>query len=140
MLSNGDFAILGKNITEDTVDEAVKKIRLGLSSDPSFTVEAQKILRSCIIFPKTILRSMSRFKICTKMTIMRIPENPDEGKRPIRADEIDDVIAQLDTIDIPEIIKRQSALPDCRAGKIPGCVSGIFCGGQGFERAFGQEP
>lgn len=34
ILSNGDFAILGKNITQNTVEEAVKKLRQGLSSDP----------------------------------------------------------------------------------------------------------
>ena len=132
VLSNGDFAILGKNITEDTVDEAVKKIR-------SFTVEAPKILRSCIIFPKTILRSMSRFKICTKMTIMRFRKILMRGSAryaPMR------LMMSLPSL-IRLIFRRLSngrALCRLSAGKIPGCVSGIFCGGQGFERTFGQEP
>ena len=34
VLANGDFAILGKDITHETVDVAVKKLRAGLSSDP----------------------------------------------------------------------------------------------------------
>ena len=34
IMSNGDFVILGKNITQETVDEAVAKLRQGLSADP----------------------------------------------------------------------------------------------------------
>ena len=34
ILSNSDFVILGKNITAQTVDNAVKKLRQGLAADP----------------------------------------------------------------------------------------------------------
>ena len=34
VLSNGDIAILSKNTPQDIVDEAVKKLRTGLASDP----------------------------------------------------------------------------------------------------------
>ena len=34
IMSNGDFVILGRDITQETVNEAVDKLRQGLSSDP----------------------------------------------------------------------------------------------------------
>ena len=34
ILNSGDFAILGKNITENIVSNAVDKLRKGLASDP----------------------------------------------------------------------------------------------------------
>ena len=117
VLSNGDFAILGKNITEDTVDEAVKKIRLGLSSDPVVHGRSTKDFAELYYFPEDYTSLYVKIQNMYEDDNYEVPENPDEGKRPIRADEIDDVIAQLDTIDIPEIIKRQSALQIVGPGK-----------------------
>lgn len=117
VLSNGDFAILGKNITEDTVDEAVKKIRLGLSSDPVVHGRSTKDFAELYYFPEDYTSLYVKIQNMYEDDNYEVPESPDEGKRPIRADEIDDVIAQLDTIDIPEIIKRQSALQIVGPGK-----------------------
>ena len=117
VLSNGDFAILGKNITEDTVDEAVKKIRLGLSSDPVVHGRSTKDFAELYYFPEDYTSLYVKIQNMYEDDNYEVPESPDKGKRPIRADEIDDVIAQLDTIDIPEIIKRQSALQIVGPGK-----------------------
>ena len=52
VLSNGDFAILGRNVTEEIVDEAVKKIRLGLSSDPIVHGKDTKDFARVYYFPE----------------------------------------------------------------------------------------
>lgn len=110
VLSNGDFAILGKNVTEEIVDEAVKKIRLGLSSDPIVHGKDTKDFARVYYFPEEYTSFYVKIQdmyengesIETEPVMLR--------KRAIRADEIDEVVAQLDAIDLPEIIKRQSAV------------------------------
>lgn len=118
VMSNGDFAILGKGITSDMVEEAVFKIRQGLSSDPVLHGHDVKDFAVLYSFPADYI------SFCAFIEKMR--DNADylaeitvqpEVKRPIRADEIDMVTEQLDMIDIPEIIKRQSVMKLCGAGK-----------------------
>lgn len=117
IMSNGDFAILGKHITGQTVDAAVKKIRLGLSSDPVVHGKDTKDFAKIYYFPEDYVAFYGKIEKMRNDDSLRALDNPDSGKRPIRADEIDDVIAQLDLIDIPEIIKRQSVLRIMGAGK-----------------------
>ena len=118
VLSNGDFAILGKNITGTTVDEAVKKIRLGLSSDPIIHAKSTKDFARIYYFPEDYTSFYIKIQNMYESDDVENSEEPkEEAKRPITADEIDDVIAQLDTIEIPEIIKRQSALKVLAPGK-----------------------
>ena len=118
VMSNGDFAILGKGITSDMVEEAVFKIRQGLSSDPILHGRDVKDFAVLYSFPADYI------SFCSFIEKMR--DNADylaavtplpEIKRPIRADEIDAVMEQLDKIDIPEIIKRQSVIKICGPGK-----------------------
>ena len=110
VLSNGDFAILGKNITGTTVDEAVKKIRLGLSSDPIIHGKSTKDFAKIYYFPEDYTSFYIKIQNMYNEDVQDVDVPQETPKRPISADEIDDVIAQLDTIDIPEIIKRQSAI------------------------------
>ena len=117
VLSNGDFAILGKNVTEETVDEAVRKIRLGLSSDPIVHGKDTKDFARLYYFPEEYTAFYVKIQEMYENREELILEKPLIKKRPIRADEIDDVVAQLDAIDLPEIIKRQSALKIMGADK-----------------------
>ena len=87
IMSNGDFVILGKNITQETVDEAVAKLRQGLSADP-------------------ILHDIQH----NDADVLLL-------KRPVEANEIDSVIAELDDIDIAELVKRQSVIKIKGGGK-----------------------
>ena len=117
VLSNGDFAILGKNITGSTVDEAVKKIRLGLSSDPIIHGKSTRDFAKIYYFPEDYTSFYVKIQNMQDEERENMDELAELPKRPITADEIDDVIAQLDTVDIPEIIKRQSALKVLAPGK-----------------------
>ena len=117
VLSNGDFAILGKNVTEETVDEAVKKIRLGLSSDPIVHGRDTKDFARLYYFPEEYTNFYVKIQEMYENNETVIAEPLNLGKRPIRADEIDEVVAQLDAIEMPEIIKRQSAMKFERADK-----------------------
>ena len=105
VLSNGDFAILGKNITGTTVDEAVKKIRLGLSSDPIIHGKSTKDFAKIYYFPEDYTSFYIKIQNMYNEDVQDVDVPQETPKRPISADEIDDVIAQLDTIDIPEIEK-----------------------------------
>ena len=110
VLSNGDFAILGKNVTEEIVDEAVKKIRLGLSSDPIVHGRDTKDFARVYYFPEEYTSFYVKIQDMYENGESIETEPTYVKKRAIRADEIDEVVAQLDAIDLPEIIKRQSAV------------------------------
>lgn len=108
ILNNSDFAILGKNITQETVEEAVKKLRQGLSSDPILYSHDSKDFAHVYNFPED-------FQSFYKMIEQNIangggPEEVVVSKRPITAGQIEEVIAHLERIDIAEIVKRQSVV------------------------------
>ena len=118
VMSNGDFAILGKGITSDMVEEAVFKIRQGLSSDPILHGRDVKDFAVLYSFPADYISFCSFIeKMRDNADYLAAATPPPEVKRPIRADEIDAVMEQLDKIDIPEIIKRQSVMKICGPGK-----------------------
>ena len=56
ILSNGDFAILGKDITHEVVDEAVMKLRDGLSTDPILHLHDSKDFFEIYDFPEDFSR------------------------------------------------------------------------------------
>ena len=117
-MSNGDFAILGRGITSDMVEEAVFKIRQGLSSDPILHGRDVKDFAVLYSFPADYISFCSFIeKMRENADYLAAMTPPPEIKRPIRADEIDAVMEQLDKIDIPEIIKRQSVMKICGPGK-----------------------
>lgn len=108
ILNNSDFAILGKKITQETVEEAVKKLRQGLSSDPILYSHDSQDFAHVYNFPEDF---QSFYKL--------IEENIAKGgepeefiitKRQITAGQIEDVLAHLDRIDIAEIVKHQSVM------------------------------
>ncbi len=115
ILSNGDFVILARDITPDMVENAVEKLRQGLSSDPALHSRDGSEFARVISFPE-------EFGAFYEYIEKRI-ESPEEEveeiayKRPIEAGEVDEVIETLDEADISEIVKRQSVLRILGAGK-----------------------
>ena len=115
VLSNGDFVILAKNITQEMVSDVVEKLRQGLSSDPIVHSKDGAEFAQVINFPE----EFAAFYEYIEKRIESPSEEVDEFfyKRPIEANEIDDIIETLDVVDISEIVKRQSVLRILGAGK-----------------------
>ena len=110
IMSNGDFVILGRDITQETVDEAVAKLRQGLSADPIFAWQRQQRICHGFEFPENFA---TFYKYVEEMLVSDVQQNDGEllpAKRPVEAREIDNVIAELDEIDIAELVKRQSVI------------------------------
>ncbi len=110
ILSNGDFAILGRDITEDVVEKAIMQLREGLSADPLLHQHDSKDFFKIYNFPEDFAKFyqlVEHMQANAQINIQEIKANP---KKPINAEEIDDLIKTLDFIDIAEIVKRQSVL------------------------------
>lgn len=109
ILTNSDFVILGKKISTDTVDLAVKKLRQGLSSDPILysqnSAEFAEVYNFPDDFPTFYQQIEKRIQTNLEEEEIILPQ-----KHPIGAGQIDDVIAHLDNIDIAELVKHQSIL------------------------------
>lgn len=117
IMSNGDFVILGKNITQETVDEAVAKLRQGLSADPILHGKDSSEFATVFEFPANFA---AFYKYVEEMLESDIQHNDADVlllKRPVEANEIDSVIAELDDIDIAELVKRQSVIKIKGGGK-----------------------
>lgn len=115
VLSNGDFVILAKNITPELVEEAVQKLRQGLSSDPIVHGKDGTEFARVIHFPE----EFTSFYEYIEKRILTPDERLEEidFKRPIEAKDVDDVTENLDAADVSDIVKRQSVLRVLGAGK-----------------------
>lgn len=108
ILSNGDIAILSKNITPSEIDEAVKKLRAGLAADPVLSHDSRDFAL-VYSFPRDF------FSFYGKIEKM-VQENKEAGteelpvKEPIEAEDMDKIISTLDDIDMAELVKRQSVM------------------------------
>ena len=108
VLSNGDIAILSKNTPQDIVDEAVKKLRTGLASDP-LLVHDSRDFALVYEFPRDFMAFYDKIsKMEQEQQFRQEPAQP--SKRPVQASEVENIIAGLDDIAISEIVKRQSVL------------------------------
>ncbi len=115
VLSNGDFVILAKNITPAVVDEAVQKLRQGLSSDPIVHSRNGAEFARVISFPEEFA---SFYEYVEKRLLTSDEELAElDYKRPLEAKEVDDVVEKLDMADISDIVKRQSVLRVLGGGK-----------------------
>ena len=110
VLSNGDFAILGRDITHEVVDEAVIKLRDGLSTDPILHMHNSQDFFEIYDFPHDFSKFYEYIEQMKNQALLNVQEEEFNQKRPVRVDEIDDLIKALDFIDISEIVKRQSVL------------------------------
>ena len=107
ILSNSDFAILGKNITAKTVDSAVLVLKSSLLGEEALFSQNVEEFARIYEFPyelnefyKFIEQRMEQEKAIETV----VP------KQPIEAAQIDDVIEHLNNINIAELIKHQSVI------------------------------
>lgn len=108
ILSNSDFAILGKNITSETVERAVGTLRRNLPNDPMLYGQDNDSFASLYDFPEDFPKLYAKIK--------GLMESDDDGfdieflRKPVEAAQVDDVLERLENIDIPEVVKRQSVM------------------------------
>lgn len=106
ILSNGDFAILGKNITEKIVAEAVDKLRRGLVTDPIWTAHSSSEF--------TQLYEPEDFDLLQGRVEQMLQNGASldllSYRYPVDASQIDAVERHLDEINIVDLIKHQSVL------------------------------
>lgn len=107
VLSNGDFAILGRNITADTVEDAVKKLRSGLPADPLLYADDGGEFTHLYEFPDDFVELYQHIE-----DMMATAQLPDLSayKYPVEAAQIDGIIEQLNSINIAELVKHQSVI------------------------------
>ena len=67
ILSNGDFAILGRNITHEVIDDAVLKLRDGLATDPILHTHDSQDFFEIYDFPRDLQKfydSVPKYGFC----------------------------------------------------------------------------
>ena len=107
ILSNSDFAILGKNITPETVNKAVKKLRNGLASDPLLFAHDGENFTKVYVFPDDFTELYQHIEnlVNNDVTI-----DLSAYKYPVEAAQMSGVIEHLNNINIVELVKRQSII------------------------------
>lgn len=110
ILSNGDFAILGRDITHEVVEDAVVKLRDGLATDPILHTHDSLDFFEIYDFPRDFSKFYNHIEQMKDLANLNVKEEEINQKRSVRVDEVDDLIKALDFIDINEIVKRQSVL------------------------------
>lgn len=124
VLSNGDIAILSKNTPPEVVDEAVKKLRTGLAADPILSKDSQDFAK-VYSFPTDFVEFYKKIEQQQELHL-NASATPTLTKRPIRAEEVDNVIARLDDIDISELVKRQSIIEAHAGGRFTVLMQEFF--------------
>lgn len=106
VLSNNDFVILGKNISQQVIENAIKKLHLGLIDDPILLEHKSEELIKIYEFPD----SFEEFR--KKIEKLSLEENNllSPNKLPINSEQINSIIDHLDNINVAEIIKHQSII------------------------------
>lgn len=117
VLSNSDFAILGKDITLDVIEDAVKKLRDGLAADPILHTKDSREFFEVYDFPRDFPVFYNYIEGLVENGSSALEEEFVPTKRPVTAGEIEDLITALDDIDIADIVKRQSVLRIKGTGK-----------------------
>lgn len=139
ILSNGDFVILGRDITQETVDVAVKQLREGLSSDPIVHSGESSEFAVVYEFPERFSEFYEYIE-----NVMRTSEQEDVHeyvplKRAVEANEIENVIARLDDFDVAEIVKRQSVVRIKGGGKFSVMFQEFFVAVKDLSRKFDEQ-
>ncbi len=107
VLSNSDFAILGKNITSTTVERAVKKLRAGLASDPLLFAQDGEAFTRVYTFPEDFAEL---YRHIEELMNDETPVDLSAYKYPVEAAQMDGVLEHLNNINIVELVKRQSVI------------------------------
>ena len=106
VLANGDFAILGKNITEKVISDAIEKLRRGLITDPIWTSRSSSEFTH--VYQPEDFDDFYR-----KIEEMINDDNKvDEtiNRTPLDAGQIDAVKEHLDMINITDVVKHQGVM------------------------------
>ncbi len=106
VLANGDFAILGKNITEKVIGDAIEKLRRGLITDPIWTSRSSSEFTH--VYQPEDFDDFYR-----KIEGMINDDNKiDEiiNRIPLDAGQIDAVKEHLDMINITDVVKHQGVM------------------------------
>ena len=106
VLSNGDFAILAKSITDKIVDDAVEKLRRGLITDPIWTAHSSNEFTH-LYMPEDFDEV---YRLVEVMMQEDAPMDLLSYRYPMDAAQIDEVKEHLDEINIVELVKHQSVL------------------------------
>ena len=133
ILSNGDFAILGKNITQTTVDDAVTKLRAGLASDPILYAQDMSEFARLYEFPDDFAELYRHIE-----EMMETSQLPDLSayKYPVEASQIDGVIEQLNNVNITELVKHQSVVRIESANKFQTLFQEFFVAVKDLSRLY----
>lgn len=107
ILENGDFVIVGKNITSATIDNAVDKLRKCLASDPILMAQEEHAFTKIYVFPDEFI---DLGLLIEKMASSDVIEEDEIHKFPIEADQLEGIMEHLDNIDVAKIVKHQSVL------------------------------
>ena len=106
VLENGDFAILGKNITEKIIKDAVEKLRRGLITDPIWTAKGSGEF--------TYVYQPEEFDDFYKKIEDMIGSGHVGGeeifRNPIDAGQIDAVKEYLDMVNLVDAVKHQGVI------------------------------
>ena len=106
VLGNGDFAILGKNITEKTVKDAIDKLRRGLITDPIWTVRSSSEFTK-VYYPEEFEDLYQKIEM-----MVNGESDLDEiiYRNPVDAGQMDAIKDHLDFVNIVDIVKHQSVI------------------------------
>lgn len=136
ILTSGDFAILGKKITQETVENAVKTLRQGLSSDPVLMNSDSGEFAEVYEFPEQFVPFYKRIEDI----IAADAEQPEEPrKRPLSAAQVEGVINHLDNLDIRDIVKHQSIIRIGGAKKFEVLFQEFFVAVKDLSTQFNKE-
>lgn len=108
-LNNGDFVILGNNFSQKTINEAIGKLKQGLSNDPILHSKDPEDFAELYKFPEKF-----GFLCNQTLELLKYQNNaseifPDEAKE-ISTGDIDNILDTLEQVDISELVKRQSVV------------------------------
>ncbi|MBR1949211.1 MAG: hypothetical protein IKA30_05410, partial [Alphaproteobacteria bacterium] len=106
ILDNGDFAVLGKNVTDKIITDAVEKLRRGLITDPIWTS------RSSSEFTH-VYQPEDFDDLYKKVEAMMSNENDEDiivHRNAVEAEQIDAIKDHLNMLNIVDIIKHQGVI------------------------------
>jgi len=109
-LTNGDFAILGRDFSQAMVDEAVNKLREGTSNDPILHGKNSSDFATVFVFPETFSSFYNYIANLVETAAGSYQDNLEPEKRPLDAGEVEGVLDILNQVDISELVKRQSVI------------------------------